>query len=147
VALSDVPAPQALADVAPAELEACDLAASRALALVRVSREIASGRVDLDDRDHESAWQRLRRIPEIGSWTLEVLALRGQGRLDQVPAGDLGLLKYVGRLLSGGDPYARATQEQVREVFAPYAPYAGLAATYAFAGLLPTRPVLVGTRR
>ena len=37
-----------------------------------------------------------------------MLALHGQGRHDQVPAGDLGLLKLVGRPLSGGDPRARA---------------------------------------
>ena len=49
----------------------------------------------------------------------------GQGRHDQVPAGDLGLLKLVGRLLSGGDPRRRATEQQVRELFAPYGEWAG----------------------
>ena len=71
---------------------------------MRVAREVARGRVDLHDVEHERGWRRLRAIPGIGSWTVEMLALHGQGRHDQVPAGDLGLLKLVGRLLSGGDP-------------------------------------------
>ena len=82
----------------------------------------------------ERGWKRLRAIPGIGAWTVEMLALRGQGRYDQLPAGDLGLLKLAGRILSGGDPRAHAGEEQVREMFAPYDEWAGLAAVHA-AGL------------
>jgi 3-methyladenine DNA glycosylase/8-oxoguanine DNA glycosylase len=60
-----------------------------------------------------------------------MLALTGQGRLDQLPAGDLAYLKLVGRLRSGGDPHARATEDEVVELFAPYAPWAGLAGLHA----------------
>jgi 3-methyladenine DNA glycosylase/8-oxoguanine DNA glycosylase len=60
-----------------------------------------------------------------------MLALTGQGRLDQLPAGDLAFLKFVGRLRSGGDPFARATEQEVEELFAPYAPWAGLAGLHA----------------
>ena len=70
-------------------------------------------------------------IRGIGTWTLQMLGLTGQGRLDQLPAGDLGYLKFVGRLRSGGDPWARATEEEVMELFAPYAPWAGLAGLHA----------------
>jgi 3-methyladenine DNA glycosylase/8-oxoguanine DNA glycosylase len=97
---------------------------------VRVAREVARGRVDLHSGEHERGWRRLRAIPGIGSWTVEMLALHGQGRHDQVPAGDVGLLKLVGRLLSGGDPYARARENEVREFFAPYEEWAGLAAAH-----------------
>ena len=95
---------------------------------------MASGRVDLDDPDHEAGWRRLRRIRGIGAWTLQMLALSGQGRLDQLPAGDVGYLKLVGRLCGGGDPYARATEEEVERFFAPYAPWAGLAGLHALMG-------------
>ncbi len=152
--LVDLPAPAALAAAAPALLESFDLSAGRARALVAVAREVASGRVDLHDPDHERGWRRLRATPGIGAWTVEVLGLHGQGRLDQVPAGDLGLRKVVGRLLGGG-PHARADVEDVRRHFAPYAPYGGLAATYALhgaraigpAGGPATRPGPGGTRR
>jgi DNA-3-methyladenine glycosylase II len=128
--LRDVPSPAAFAGAAPARLESCDLAGSRARLLVRVAREVAKGRLDLRDADHERAWRRLRAIPGIGPWTVEMLALHGQGRYDQLPAGDVGLLKYVGRQLSGGDPWARASEEDVRAFFARYGPWQGLAAVH-----------------
>jgi 3-methyladenine DNA glycosylase/8-oxoguanine DNA glycosylase len=132
-AMRDAPAAGTLAGTAPALLQSFDLAAGRALALVRAAREVARGRVDLHSPDHEQGWRRLRAIPGIGPWTVEMLALRGQGRHDQLPAGDVGLLKLAGRLLSGGDPYARAEEWQVREVFAPYGRWAGLAAVHTLA--------------
>ncbi len=134
VALRDVPSPQALADVAPAYLQALDLGGSRARTLVRAAREVARRRIDLYAPDHERAWQRLRAIPGIGSWTVEMLALYGQGRHDQIPAGDLGYLKLVGRHLSGGDPHARVQEHEVREFFAPYGEWAGLAARHMTGG-------------
>ena len=59
-----------------------------------------------------------------------MLALTGQGRLDQLPAADVGFLKLVGRLRTG-NPYGRATEAEVVEQFAPYGPWAGLAGVYA----------------
>ncbi len=130
--MRDSPTAQRLAVQAPALLQSMDLSAGRAVALVRAAREVASGRVDLHDPDHERGWRRLRAIRGIGSWTVQMLALTGQGRLDQLPAGDVGYLKLVGRLRSGtGDPYARATEEEVEEFFAPYRPWAGLAGMHA----------------
>jgi 3-methyladenine DNA glycosylase/8-oxoguanine DNA glycosylase len=125
----DAPTAEALAGCAPAELSACDLAPKRALAMIRVAREVAAGRVDLDE--HEPAWQRLRAIREIGTWTVEKLALEGQGRDDMLPAGDLAYVKIVGRLAGLG---RRATEDEVREFFAPYAPFEALAGTYVIAG-------------
>jgi 3-methyladenine DNA glycosylase/8-oxoguanine DNA glycosylase len=127
--LRDVPAPALIAGRAPAELEACGLAGKRALAMVRVAREVAAGRADLGE--HEPSWRRLRAIREIGSWTLELLAFLGQGRDDQLPAGDLAYVKAVGRWAGLG---RRATEDEVRAFFAPYEPYAGLAGLYALKG-------------
>lgn len=131
--LRDLPSASVIAETAPARLQSFDLAGGRALALVRAAREVSRGLVDLHSPDHEHGWNRLRAIPGIGSWTIEMLALNGQGRHDQLPAGDVGLLKLVGRLLSGGDPYARAEEWQVRELFAPYGEWAGLAAAHMLA--------------
>ena len=63
-------------------------------------------------------------------------ALHGQGRLDQVPAGDLGFLKLVGRLRTGR-PHARASEEEVRELFSAYDPWAGMAAVHLHASVMP----------
>jgi DNA-3-methyladenine glycosylase II len=132
--LRDVPTPEALAGVAPALLQSLDLGGARARTLVRVAREVARGRIDLRSPDHEQTWRRLRAIPGIGPWTVEMLALHGQGRHDQVPAGDVGLLKLVGRKLGGGGggwaSHRRAQEHEVREFFAPYGEWAGLAAMH-----------------
>lgn len=128
--MRDAPTAERLSAQAPALLASCDLAEGRALALVRAAREVARGRVDLANPDHECGWRRLRAIPGIGSWTIQTLALTGQARLDQLPAGDLAYLKLVGRLRTG-DPRARATEEEVSRLFAPYEPWAGLAGVHA----------------
>jgi 3-methyladenine DNA glycosylase/8-oxoguanine DNA glycosylase len=129
--MHDAPSAAAIAAQAPALLSSFDLSESRAIALVRAAREVAAGRVDLGDPDHERGWRRLSQIRGIGSWTLQMLGLTGQGRLDQLPAGDLAYRKLVGRLRCGGDPRARASEEEVMELFEPYAPWAGLAGLHA----------------
>jgi DNA-3-methyladenine glycosylase II len=132
--LRDVPTAEAIAGMAPARLESFGLTGTRALALVACAREVARGRVDLRDPDHERGWARLRQIRSIGAWTVECLALHGQGRYDQLPAGDLAYRKLVGRARAGGRPSARAEEDEVREFFAPYGEWAGLAGAHAVAG-------------
>jgi 3-methyladenine DNA glycosylase/8-oxoguanine DNA glycosylase len=128
--MRDAPTADVLARQAPALLASLDLSAGRANAVVRAAREVAAGRVDLHDPEHERAWRRLRAIRGIGNWTIQMLGLTGQGRLDQLPAADVGFLKLVGRLRTG-NPYARATEDEVVEQFARYEPWAGIAGIYA----------------
>ena len=112
-------------------LQSFDLSHSRAITLVKVAREVSSGRADLGDPDHENAWRRLRKIPGVGSWTLSMLAQQGQGRYDVMLAGDLGFIKLVGRLKNDGDPDARATEQEVLDYFEPYGEWKGLASAHA----------------
>ncbi|MDQ6822382.1 MAG: hypothetical protein M3076_18950 [Actinomycetota bacterium] len=128
--MRDAPSAGVLASQSPALLQSFDLSYTRSCALVRAAKEVACARVDLRDRDHERGWRRLRAIPGIGSWTLQMLALTGQARLDQLPAGDLAYLKLVGRLRHG-DPWARATEAEVEAFFEPYVPWSGLAGMHA----------------
>jgi 3-methyladenine DNA glycosylase/8-oxoguanine DNA glycosylase len=125
--LRDVPCAATVAGVAPAELASMDLAPSRALALIKVAREVAAGRVDPADPEGD---RRLRRIAGIGPWTLQVLGFHGRGEPDSLPAGDLAYVKLVGSLSGLG---RRATVEEVEEYFAPYAPFRGLAGSFALA--------------
>jgi 3-methyladenine DNA glycosylase/8-oxoguanine DNA glycosylase len=120
------PSAERLARCAPAELDACGLAPKRSIALIRAAREVASGRADLSR--HEPSWRRLLAIPNIGNWTIEMLAFEGQGRDDMLPALDLAYVKLVGRLAGLG---RRATEAEVRGFFAPYEEHAALAGLYA----------------
>ncbi|MBA2793746.1 MAG: DNA-3-methyladenine glycosylase 2 family protein [Thermoleophilaceae bacterium] len=123
--LRDVPSAGVVGGLSPAQVEACGLSPRRSVTLVRAAREVASGRADL--ARHEPSWRRLRAIPGIGPWTLESLAFYGQGRDDQLPAGDLAYIKLIGRLARLG---RRATEGEVRAFFEPYAPFTALAGTY-----------------
>jgi 3-methyladenine DNA glycosylase/8-oxoguanine DNA glycosylase len=125
--LSTVPSAEVIAGLAPAELQSCDLSAKRAVAMIKVAREVSRGRVDpgksADDR-------RLLAISEIGPWTIACLALRGRGDVDALPAGDLGHLKLVGALEGLG---RLAEVEEVERFYEPYAPYRGLAGDFLLA--------------
>jgi 3-methyladenine DNA glycosylase/8-oxoguanine DNA glycosylase len=125
-ALRCPPSAERLAGCAPAELDACGLAPKRSIALIRAAREVASGRADLTR--HEPSWRRLKAIPNIGNWTIEMLAFEGQGRDDMLPALDLAYVKLVGQLAGLG---RRATEDEVRHFFAPYGEHAALAGIYA----------------
>jgi DNA-3-methyladenine glycosylase II len=140
--LGDVPPAALVAAQAPARLESFGLAAKRGIAMRRAAREVAAGRVDWGG----DFAPRLLAIPEIGRWTIEMTALHGLGRLDAVPAGDLGYLKLVGRLRTG-DPRAVADEADVRDFFAAYAPWAGLAGAYLRLSPTPRRPTPRGGTR
>ncbi len=120
--LRDVPPAALIAGRAPAELEAAGLSPKRSIALAAAARQVAAGRLPLEDR---AADRRLLAIPEIGPWTVRCLGLFGRGEPDALPSGDLIYLKLVGRLARLG---RRATEEEVEDFYAPYAPFRGLAA-------------------
>ncbi|MCB0862600.1 MAG: DNA-3-methyladenine glycosylase 2 family protein [Solirubrobacterales bacterium] len=122
--LATVPSPEAIAGAAPAELEACGLSARRAVAMVKVAREVASKRVDPADPAGDA---RLLAIPEIGPWSIACLALRGRGEPDALLAGDLAQVKLVGFLEGLG---RLAEVPEVEEFYRRYAPWRGLAGEY-----------------
>jgi DNA-3-methyladenine glycosylase II len=124
-ALRDVPAAAAIAGRAPAEIEQLGLSPARSIALRAVAGQVAAGRVSPGEAAGDA---RLLAMPEIGPWTVQCLGLFGRGDPDSLPAGDLMYLKLVGRLARLG---RRATVEEVEEFFAPYAPFRGLAASWA----------------
>jgi 3-methyladenine DNA glycosylase/8-oxoguanine DNA glycosylase len=126
--LRDVPSAATIAGRAPAELASMDLSQGRSEAMLSCAREVAADRADLFDPASD---ERLLRVNEVGPWTVQCLALHGRGDLDSLPAGDLAYVKLVG-YLEGLD--RRATPEEVEEYFAPYAPFRGLAGTFALVG-------------
>ena len=76
-----------------------DLAPSRALALIKVAHDTASGHAELDRPDAD---RRLLTSPGIGTWTVRCLGLFGRGDPDALPSGDLGYLKVIGRMARPG---------------------------------------------
>lgn len=109
-----------IAAAAPVELRRHGLAQHRATALVRLARVVDLERL----RDHPTdvVLARLTREPEVGPWTVGVIALEGLGRYDRGITGDLGLVKLA-QSLWGRPVEAHETQALLE----PYGEWQGLA--------------------
>jgi DNA-3-methyladenine glycosylase II len=94
------PEPEQIAAAPLSALRRAGLSGSRAaelrelarLPLERFERELAA----LPD---EQARARLLELPGIGPWTADYVLLRGLGRVDVFPAGDVGAAHTLGRIL------------------------------------------------
>ncbi|AEJ39093.1 putative DNA-3-methyladenine glycosylase II [Sulfobacillus acidophilus TPY] len=82
----------------------------------------------------DAVMKRLLPLPGIGRWTAECFLIFGLGRLDVVPAGDLGLQRALQRLYGWSQ---KPSESEVREVLAPFQPWRSLATLYLWQSLLP----------
>ena len=115
------PTPEALAG---ANLRSVGLPAARARALRELSRAVLRGEVRFDaPLDVAAIVAQLTRIPGIGDWTAQYVALRAFGEPDALPATDLGLLKSIG----GANGAAKAAELRERaEAWRPWRSYAAM---------------------
>jgi AraC family transcriptional regulator of adaptative response / DNA-3-methyladenine glycosylase II len=83
------PAVRQLLDADPARLA---MPASRRRCFAALVESLADGSIVLDaGTDWYTAREQLLRLPGIGAWTAELIAMRGLGDPDAFPATDLGL--------------------------------------------------------
>ncbi|MDA1190005.1 MAG: helix-turn-helix domain-containing protein, partial [Chloroflexi bacterium] len=85
--------------LAEADLSGIGMPMARAEGLQALAAAVADGSVNLyDSSDLETLLERLQRLPGIGPWTANVIALRVYGHVDAFAASDLGLRKAAARL-------------------------------------------------
>ena len=87
-------------------LRRCGLSATKARTLRDIARRIDSGELQeahLESMSTADALQRLIALPGIGPWSASVVLLRGLGRLDVFPPGDVGAARGV-RTVMGLEP-------------------------------------------
>lgn len=90
------PTAEAVAAARPAALRACGLSTRKAEALRHLARAIAAGELRetaiaaMPTRD---ALKTLTELPGIGPWSAALVLLRGLGRLDVFPPGDVGVAR------------------------------------------------------
>ena len=120
-------------DIAPLDVEklrACGLSRRKSEYLIELAGKMAAGEMDTgawEGMPDQELIAMLRGQRGIGEWTAEYILMRGLGRMDVLPASDLGLRRAVGHYLAGGrDLSAR----EVRGILAPWAPWRGLTAFY-----------------
>jgi len=110
------------------ELNACDpgglgMPEKRVRTLQTLSKEVDSGRLSFVVKGSLSDFiEQLTRIPGIGDWTAQYIAMRGMGEPDAFPAGDLGIIKA----LRHGDK--RLTLKQIRQRAEKWRPWRAYAA-------------------
>lgn len=109
------PTPHALAAADPAALP---MPRSRAGAVVGVAAAVATGEVVLDrSADRADVRAALLRLPGIGPWTADYIALRGLGDPDVFLPTDLGVRQGMSRL-------GLAVDDRVAERWRPWRSYA-----------------------
>jgi AraC family transcriptional regulator of adaptative response / DNA-3-methyladenine glycosylase II len=106
-----------IADTDPAGISALGMPQSRARTVVALARSVTNGDIGFTPTaDIDAAIAALRRVPGIGPWTAEYIAMRGYQWPDAFPASDLG----IRHALPGIDPTARA------ESWRPWRAYAAI---------------------
>ena len=92
--------------LAAADLDAIGLTSRRAATIRALATAVASGELDLDvGADRLDTLDALGRLPGVGPWTVQQIALRALGDPDAFPATDLVLRRAAGQL---GLPTGRA---------------------------------------
>jgi AraC family transcriptional regulator, regulatory protein of adaptative response / DNA-3-methyladenine glycosylase II len=113
-----------------ADLARVGMSARRRQTLQGLAQAVADGTIDLGlHTDLEDFVQRLTRLPGIGPWTAQYIALRALGEPDAFPAGDLGLAQALAR--NGQRP----TQRQILARAEAWRPWRAYAATYLWSSL------------
>jgi len=102
------PTARRVAKARVASLRSCGLSQQKALTLISLARLIEAGELieaDLAGMSTDAALARLTALPGIGPWSAGLVLLRGLGRLDVFPPGDVGAARGL-RALTGLDPNA-----------------------------------------
>jgi len=130
------PSAERVAQASEAELRAFRLTAAKAGTIARLARACASRELDeslLAPLSDDAAIAALMRWKGVGRWTAEIVLLRGLGRLDVFPAGDLAVVKRLARIWLGTDEPAK--EAEMRAFSARWRPFRSLALVYGLESL------------
>ena len=124
------PTPASLAETSPKRIRAVGLSMNKARYVHELSKKVVKEELDLEklrELDDESAIAELTKIKGVGQWTAEYALIRGMGRVNSLPADDLGIRRAVSTSYFTGEKISSKT---VRKVLAKFAPYSGIAAFF-----------------
>jgi 3-methyladenine DNA glycosylase/8-oxoguanine DNA glycosylase len=133
------PAAQAIAGARLEALRACGLSARKAQTLRDLARVVHSGALteeQLSSMSTHEALLTLTALPGIGPWSAELVLLRGLGRTDVFPPGDVGAARGLRALIRAG-PHASLTR-----VIERFGEHRGYLYFYALGGSLLSRGLI-----
>ncbi len=96
------PGAEVVADARIDSLRRCGMSRRKAETLRRVAGAIASGELTETRLVHMSSEEAIRllcELPGVGPWSAELVLLRGLGRLDVFPPGDVGAARGLSTLM------------------------------------------------
>jgi DNA-3-methyladenine glycosylase II len=99
------PSAQAVADARLETLRNCGLSSRKAESLRYLARAIESGELPEDTisaMNTDDALKALVDLPGLGPWSASLVLLRGLGRLDVFPPGDVGAARGLSKLMHLG---------------------------------------------
>ena len=134
------PRPERIARVSETNLRRFRLSSAKAATLLRLAHAFRDGALSDDELQtlcDEEVVERLVAIKGVGRWTAETTLMRGLGRPDAFPAGDLGVVKYLAQGLMGRTQ--PAAEHGMRRFSEGWRPHRALALTYAYAQLAARR--------
>ncbi|OFW56298.1 MAG: hypothetical protein A2W01_01425 [Candidatus Solincola sediminis] len=127
------PRPADIADLSLNDLRECGLSGRKAEYIINLAGLMESGELDAEQWSALPDDELISLISSyrgFGQWTAEYILLRGLGRMDVVPAADIGIRKLIGFYFSEGK---RLSEAEVRQVLEEWSPWRGLAVFYLFA--------------
>jgi DNA-3-methyladenine glycosylase II len=130
------PAAERVSRASESDLRAFRMTGAKAGTIARLARACASGELDeslLAALPDEEAIAALMRWKGVGRWTAEIALLRGLGRLDVFPAGDLAVVKRLARIWLGSDRTAK--ESEMRAFSERWRPFRSLALVYGLESL------------
>lgn len=106
-------------------MEAIGMPTRRVATLIALSHAVARREIDFEPgRGLETFVAELKRIPGIGDWTAQYIAMRALGEPDAFPAADLGIIRALAQ------DNQRPTPKQVSERAENWRPWRAYAAIY-----------------
>lgn len=137
-ALKLFPKPQAIAQASSDALGALGIVKQRQAALISLAKAVIAGDLRLEPMPHDEAAiahtiQVLCKLPGIGEWTAQYVAMRALGHRDALPAGDVALHRALGLQ---GMPKAKQQTMAHAKAWMPWRSYAVIRAWHSLA--LPT---------
>jgi DNA-3-methyladenine glycosylase II len=129
------PTPERVMTLADDRIRACGYSGSKVAFIKDLAGHVLDGRLDLTRlRRHpdEEVMRQLVAVKGIGRWTAEIFLIARLGRLDVLPADDLGLMNAVHRAYG---LRKRPDAKKLRQIGEAWKPYRSVAAWYLWKSL------------
>ena len=124
------PSPQAIAAATPDDLRECGLSLRKVQYLQALARATMLGELEYESlalRSDQQIAQTLMSHRGFGEWSTQFILVKGFGRPDCLPSGDVSLRRVIGDYFAGG---RRLTKQELERALLPFKPFRGLAAFY-----------------